>query len=68
VGPRGREAEMVREPAHQGPVRPVPAEPRVGQRRRRDDVGVGPAHEPQEEAGGMLEDLRRHFERVLQGT
>jgi hypothetical protein len=35
VGPRGREVELVGEPARQGPV-----EPWVGERRRRDEDGA----------------------------
>jgi hypothetical protein len=45
VGPRGREVEWVRASAHQGPVRPPWGEPRVGERRRREDVEVRPAGE-----------------------
>jgi hypothetical protein len=37
---------MVRDSARWGPLRPSHVETRVGERRRRDDVGVGPAHEP----------------------
>jgi hypothetical protein len=59
---------VVWESTHRGPSRLVPAEPRVGQRRQRDDVSVGPTHEPQGYVGVMLEDLHRHFERVLQGV
>jgi hypothetical protein len=43
VGPRGREVELVRVSARQGPVRPPRGEPRVGERCRRDEVGVRPA-------------------------
>jgi hypothetical protein len=32
VGPRRREVELVRAPAHQEPVRPLQGEPRVGER------------------------------------
>jgi hypothetical protein len=49
---------MVEESAHQGPVQSLREELRVRQRHRRDDVGVGPTHEPQEESGGGMEDLR----------
>jgi hypothetical protein len=44
------------------------AEARVGQRHRRDDVSAGPSREPQGDAAAVLEDLRRRFERVLQGV
>jgi hypothetical protein len=37
---------MVWDPTHRGPLRPSHVETRVGERQRRDDVGVGPAHEP----------------------
>jgi hypothetical protein len=37
---------MVGDPSHREPLRPSRVETRVGERRRRDDVGVGPTHEP----------------------
>jgi hypothetical protein len=37
---------MVGDPARRGPLRPSHVETRVGERQRRDDVDVGPAHEP----------------------
>jgi hypothetical protein len=37
---------MVGDPARRGPLRPSRVEMRVGERRRRDDIDVGPAHEP----------------------
>ena len=37
---------MVRDLARRGPLRPSRVDMRVGERQRRDDVGVGPAHEP----------------------
>jgi hypothetical protein len=57
---------MVGDPVHQGLVQPSRVEKREGKMRRQDDVGVGPAHEPQAEVGGMIEDSRRQFYRVLQ--
>jgi hypothetical protein len=45
VGLRGREVEWVREPTHQGMVRPSWVEPRVGERRQCEDVEVRPAGE-----------------------
>jgi hypothetical protein len=37
---------MVMDPAHRGPLRPSHVWTRVGERQRRDDVGVGPTYEP----------------------
>jgi hypothetical protein len=62
LGMRGREV------ARWESARQEPAEPRVGQRHRRDDVGVGPAREPQGDVAATLEDLCRWFEWVLQGV
>jgi hypothetical protein len=45
VGPRGREVELIKVSSSQGPVRPPQGEPRAGERRRRDEVGVGPAND-----------------------
>ena len=58
---------MVEDPVHRGPVQTSRVETREGEMRRQDDVGVGPAHESQAEAGAMIEDSRCHFYRVLQG-
>jgi hypothetical protein len=42
VGPHGREVELVRAPARQGPVRPLRGELQAGEQRWRDDVGARP--------------------------
>jgi hypothetical protein len=48
VGPRGREVELVRALACQGPVRPPRGDSRAGERRRREDVEVKPAGDERE--------------------
>jgi hypothetical protein len=40
VGPRGREMELVREPAREGMERPPRGDLRVGKRCRRDEAGA----------------------------
>jgi hypothetical protein len=37
---------MIKDPACRGPVRPSCVETREGERYIRDDIGVGPVHEP----------------------
>jgi hypothetical protein len=46
MGPWGREAEVVEDLARRGLVRPTLADPRVGKRWQRDDVGARPMREP----------------------
>jgi hypothetical protein len=45
VGPRGQEVELVRVSSHQGPVRTPWGEPREGERRQRDKVGLRPSND-----------------------
>jgi hypothetical protein len=41
---------------------------RVARRRRFDDPGVGPSHDPLADTRGDFEDIRRRLEVVLQGV
>jgi hypothetical protein len=57
VGLHGSEFEMVRVVAHQGLVRPSRGEPRVGERRRREDVEARPVDEERATRRHRFDDL-----------